>query len=88
MKADAGGFVKNPDAVLRGILRRCGVRKGTPHSSGFARLACGAFYEAAEHRQFLDFLTLPGLQICKKRKEDLWLFNYLIYPTQRTHWRL
>jgi hypothetical protein len=38
-------FVKNPDAALRCILRHCGVRQSTPHSSGFARLACGTFYE-------------------------------------------
>jgi len=41
-------FVKSPDAALRGILCRCGVRPSTPHSSGFARLACGAFYEVVE----------------------------------------
>jgi hypothetical protein len=29
-------------------LRHCGVRKSTPHSSEFARLACGAFYEATQ----------------------------------------
>ena len=28
------GFVKSPDAALRFISRRCGVRKSTPHSSG------------------------------------------------------
>jgi hypothetical protein len=50
------GFVKSPDAALRCILRRCGVRKSMPHSSGFARLACGAFYEAVEFCQVLDFL--------------------------------
>jgi hypothetical protein len=38
-------FVKSPYAALRCILRHCGVRKSTPHSSGFARLASGAFYE-------------------------------------------
>ena len=37
------GYVKSPDAALRFILRHCGVRKSTPHSSGFARLACGLF---------------------------------------------
>jgi len=50
------GFVKSPDAALRFILRHCGVRKSTPHSSGFARLACGAFYEAARLGKFFNFL--------------------------------
>jgi len=43
------GYVKSSDAALRFILPRlspgqaCGVHRGTPHSSGFARLACGLF---------------------------------------------
>ncbi|MCX5857887.1 MAG: hypothetical protein NTZ57_08305, partial [Deltaproteobacteria bacterium] len=37
--------VKNPNAVLRCIPRRCGVRLSTPLSSGIARLASGPFYE-------------------------------------------
>jgi len=37
------GYVKSPDAALHFILRHCGVRKSTPHSSGFVRLACGLF---------------------------------------------
>src|SRR3989339_108854 len=37
------GYVKRPDAALRFILRHCGVRNSTPHSSGLARLACGLF---------------------------------------------
>ena len=41
------GFGKSPDAALRFLPRRCGVRNSTPHSSGFARLACGAFSGAA-----------------------------------------
>ncbi len=40
------GFGKSPDASLRVIPRRCGVRQSTPHSSELARLACGLFYEA------------------------------------------
>jgi hypothetical protein len=39
-------FVKSPSAALRCILRHCGVTTSTPHSSGFARLAYEAFYEA------------------------------------------
>jgi len=41
------GFVKSPSAALHCILRRCSVPlKGTLHSSGFVRLASGAFYFA------------------------------------------
>jgi gas vesicle protein len=43
---------------LRFILRRCGVRKSTPHSSEFARLACGAFYAAVEYGSFFTFLRV------------------------------
>jgi hypothetical protein len=52
------GFVKSPDSALRFIPRHCGVRKSTPHSSGFARLACGVFYEAVESIPFRDFLRV------------------------------
>ncbi|MCX5906808.1 MAG: hypothetical protein NTY64_06385 [Deltaproteobacteria bacterium] len=47
------GFVKSPSAALRGILRHCGVQPSTPHSSGFARLASGAFYFAMHLEDFL-----------------------------------
>jgi len=57
------GFVKSPDAALRCILRHCGVRISTPHSSGFARLACGTFYEAVEYDKFFDFLRVPQLSL-------------------------
>jgi len=40
------------------ILRHCSVRLCTPHSSGFARLACGAFYGAVEFGLFFDFLQV------------------------------
>jgi hypothetical protein len=52
------GFVKSPDAALRFILPRlspgqaCGVRYSTPHSSGFARLACGLFTKPSHFRGF------------------------------------
>jgi hypothetical protein len=44
------GFVKSPDAALRFIPRRCGVRLSTPHSAGFARLACGLFTKPSHFR--------------------------------------
>jgi prepilin-type N-terminal cleavage/methylation domain-containing protein len=44
----SGGHGKSPYAALRFRPRHCGVRKSTPHSSGVARLASGAFPEAAD----------------------------------------
>jgi hypothetical protein len=54
--------VKSPDAALRCILCHCGVRASTPHSSGFARLACGAFYAAvaAHLLTFCEFVKLAA----------------------------
>jgi hypothetical protein len=55
---NSDGFVKSPDAVyhlqvtLRFILRHCGVRHNTPHSSGFARLACGLFTKPSYFHDF------------------------------------
>jgi hypothetical protein len=40
-------FVKNPDAALRFLPHRCGVRQSTPHSSDLARLACGLFTKSS-----------------------------------------
>ena len=56
-----GGFVKSPYAAFRFIPRRCGVRTSTPHSSGFARLASGAFYKTA------FFMMAPMLMIMRKK---------------------
>ncbi len=56
------GFVKRPDAALRFTLPRlssgqaCGVRNSTPHSSGFACLACGLFTKPSHFYDFSDFL--------------------------------
>ncbi len=52
------GSVKSPDAALRFILRHCGVRNSTPHSSGFARLACSLFYEAVLFLRLLKLFTI------------------------------
>jgi len=41
-------FVKSSYAAFRFIPRHCSVRVGTPHSSGFARLASEAFYEVVQ----------------------------------------
>jgi hypothetical protein len=52
------GFVKSPSAALRCILRRCGVPVSTPHSSGLARLASGAFYIAIQIFTFYEPIIL------------------------------
>ncbi|MCX5906226.1 MAG: hypothetical protein NTY64_03315 [Deltaproteobacteria bacterium] len=38
---------------MRCIPRHCGVQLSTPHSSGFARLASGAFYFVIRFNDFL-----------------------------------
>jgi hypothetical protein len=40
---------------LRFIPRHCGVRQSTPHSSGFARLACGLFTKPSIFETFNTF---------------------------------
>jgi hypothetical protein len=52
-------IVKSPYAALRFILRHCDVRKSTPHSSGFARLASGAFYFVVSMLTFYEFTIFP-----------------------------
>jgi hypothetical protein len=51
-------LVKSPYAALRCIPRLCGVRKSTPHSVGFARLASGAFYKVVR-----DKGTIVGIEL-------------------------
>ena len=50
-------IVKSPYAALRFILRHCDVRTSTPHSSGFARLASGAFYFVVSIMTFYEFIN-------------------------------
>ncbi|MCX5905674.1 MAG: hypothetical protein NTY64_00385, partial [Deltaproteobacteria bacterium] len=57
------GFVKSPSAALHCILRRCGVPPSTPHSSGFVRLASGAFYFAIQILTFYEFIKVPSKNI-------------------------
>ncbi|MCX5910144.1 MAG: hypothetical protein NTY64_23955 [Deltaproteobacteria bacterium] len=47
------GFVKSPSAALRFTFVAAAYHRSTPHSSGFARLASGAFYEAIKCYLFL-----------------------------------
>ncbi|HPN08863.1 MAG TPA: hypothetical protein PLU95_06140, partial [Syntrophales bacterium] len=51
-------IVKSPYAALRFILRHCDVRTSTPHSSGFARLASGAFYFVVSMMTFCEFINI------------------------------
>ena len=45
--------------------------KCTPHSSRFARLACGAFYEAVEFGLFFDFLRVhKSCHVVKKNDDE------------------
>jgi hypothetical protein len=55
------GFVKSPSAALRCFLRRCGVLVSTPHSSGFARLASGAFYIAIQILTFYESIKVDDV---------------------------
>jgi hypothetical protein len=57
------GFVKSPSAALRCILRRCGVPVSTPHSSGLARLASGAFYITIQILAFYESIKFNPSQI-------------------------
>jgi len=50
-------IVKSPYAALRFILHHCDVRTSTPHSSGFARLASGAFYFVVSIMTFFEFIN-------------------------------
>ncbi|MCX5906090.1 MAG: hypothetical protein NTY64_02590 [Deltaproteobacteria bacterium] len=57
---------------MRCILRRCGVPPSTPHSSGFARLASGAFYFAIQILTFYEFINFrPFLKYPKKPRGNL-----------------
>ncbi|MBU1207155.1 MAG: hypothetical protein KKH04_09550 [Proteobacteria bacterium] len=47
------GFVKSPSAALRFTFVVAAYLLSTPHSSGFARLASGAFYFAIHLDDFL-----------------------------------
>ncbi|MCX5908838.1 MAG: hypothetical protein NTY64_17095, partial [Deltaproteobacteria bacterium] len=43
---------------MRCILRRCGVLPSTPLSSGFTRLASGAFYFAIKILTFYEIIKI------------------------------
>jgi uncharacterized membrane protein YccC len=50
------GFVKSPSAALRFTFVAAAYLVGTPHSSGFARLAYGAFYFAISILTFYEII--------------------------------
>jgi hypothetical protein len=52
------GFVKSPSAALRFIFVIVAYIVSTPHSSGFARLASGAFYVAIPILTFYEIIIL------------------------------
>jgi len=62
-KLNYDGFVKNPSAALRCILRHCGVSASTPHSSEFARLAYGLFTKPSTLGTFYDNINYRRINI-------------------------
>ncbi|MCX5907621.1 MAG: hypothetical protein NTY64_10645 [Deltaproteobacteria bacterium] len=54
MLASIDGLVKSPSAALRFTFVAAAYHPSTPHSSGFARLASGAFYEAISLATFSE----------------------------------
>ncbi|MCX5907658.1 MAG: hypothetical protein NTY64_10840, partial [Deltaproteobacteria bacterium] len=57
-ESNIDGFVKSPSAALRFTFVATAYHPSTPHSSGFARLASGAFYEAISLATFYEILNI------------------------------
>jgi len=57
------GFVKSPSAALRFTFVAAAYRPSTPHSSGFARLASGAFYAAIALATFCEIINFKIKEI-------------------------
>jgi hypothetical protein len=51
------------------FVRRCGIPVSTPHSSGLARLASGAFYIAIQILTFYETITFPPKNIPQDYKD-------------------
>ncbi|MFH1757449.1 MAG: hypothetical protein ABH969_05335 [Pseudomonadota bacterium] len=60
------GFVKSPSAALRFTFVVAAYLDSTPHSSGFARLASGAFYFAIPILTFYEILKVNSFQLLQK----------------------
>jgi hypothetical protein len=54
---NSDGFVKSPSAALRFTFVVAAYLVSTPHSSGFARLAYGAFYLAIPILTFYETIN-------------------------------
>jgi hypothetical protein len=54
------GFVKSPSAALRFTFVVAAYLVSTPHSSGFARLAPGAFYFAIPKLTFYEIIKVES----------------------------
>jgi hypothetical protein len=54
------GFVKSPSAALRFPFVVAAYLLSTPHSSGFVRLAPGAFYFAIPIFSFCEIVMIRG----------------------------
>jgi hypothetical protein len=57
------GFVKSPFAALRFTFVVAAYLLSTPHSSGFARLAPGAFYFAVPILTFHEIVIIGKSQL-------------------------
>jgi len=67
------GFVKSPSVRLRRIvlqLRRCSATVSAPHSSIFARLASGAFYETIVTVNFFEIMKVDDLVKSRKSRHS------------------
>jgi hypothetical protein len=58
VSSNIAGFVKSPSAALRFTFVVVAYLVSTPHSSGFARLASGAFYFAIVLRPFYEIINI------------------------------
>ncbi|MBU1206507.1 MAG: hypothetical protein KKH04_06215 [Proteobacteria bacterium] len=56
------GFVKSPSAALRFTFVVAAYLVSTPHSSGFARLASGAFYFAIPILTFYETINFEFME--------------------------
>jgi hypothetical protein len=71
------GFVKSPSAALRFTFVAAAYLVSTPHSSGFARLAYGAFYFAIPILTFYETVNNevailgPNFYHNKPRKKNI-----------------
>ena len=63
-------FVKSPSAALRFTFVIAAYHPSTPHSSGFARLASGAFYAAIAWATFYEIINSQPLELPSDGRRD------------------